>query len=143
MDSACESEHTTVETPVNRWGGRGAESQPRPRIASSSISGSQGGLEPSLLMQALSDLGKRMSALERCVADLCDVLQRGQPSGKQWYTTTELAQALKKSQFTVQERWCNDGRIECEKDPESGKWRIPGNEYQRLLGGGTLKPKRK
>ena len=32
---------------------------------------------------------------------------------------------LDKSHFTIQERWCNDGRIECEKDPTSGKWRIP------------------
>jgi hypothetical protein len=48
---------------------------------------------------------------------------------------------LGKSQYTIQERWCNDGRIECEKDPESGKWRIPGGEYRRLVGGGALKPK--
>jgi hypothetical protein len=143
MDSACESEHTAVVTPMSRWGGRGAESQPHPKIASPSISGSQGGLESRLVVQALSELGNRISALERCVAELSDVLRRGQPSGKEWYTTTELAVAMGKSQYTIQEHWCNDARIECGKDPESGKWRIPGHEYQRLVAGGALRPKRK
>lgn len=61
---------------------------------------------------------------------------------KEWYSTEELATAMKKSPFTVREHWCNAGRIECEKDPETGKWRIPGKEYSRLVNGGGLRPKR-
>lgn len=57
---------------------------------------------------------------------------------KEWYTTDELAQALGKSSFTIREKWCNAGRIECEKDDASGKWRIPGHEYRRLVNGGAL-----
>jgi predicted site-specific integrase-resolvase len=62
---------------------------------------------------------------------------------KEWYSTSELAETLDKSHYTIQERWCNEGRIECEKDPESGKWRIPGHEFRRLVGGGALKPRRR
>jgi helix-turn-helix protein len=59
---------------------------------------------------------------------------------KDWYTTDELATALNKSPFTIREKWCNAGRIECEKDSGTGKWRIPGAEYRRLVNGGALKP---
>lgn len=57
---------------------------------------------------------------------------------KEWYSTEELAEALGKSIYTIREHWCNSGRIECEKDDATGKWRIPGNEYRRLIGGGSL-----
>ena len=60
---------------------------------------------------------------------------------KEYYSTEELATALGKKPFTVREHWCNRGRIECEKD-ENGRWRIPGREYQRLVNGGGLGPKR-
>lgn len=40
------------------------------------------------------------------------------------------------TQHTVQVRWCGEGRIECEKDPDTGRWRIPGHEYDRLRRGG-------
>lgn len=59
---------------------------------------------------------------------------------KEWYTTDELAKALGKAQWTVQEKWCNRGRIDCEKDPDTGKWRIPGSEFRRLVKGGSLRP---
>lgn len=62
---------------------------------------------------------------------------------KQWYTTTELAEALNKSHFTIAERYCNSGRIECRKDPDSGKWLIPGHEFTRLVNGGALLPKKR
>ena len=57
---------------------------------------------------------------------------------KEWYSTSELAELMGVKQYTVQERWCNQGRITCEKDPESGKWRIPGQEVERLKNGGAL-----
>jgi hypothetical protein len=60
---------------------------------------------------------------------------------KDWNTTDELATALGKSPFTIRKKSCNTGRIECEKDVNTGKWRIPGPEYRRLVNGGALKPK--
>jgi hypothetical protein len=95
-----------------------------------------------ITLQAVLLLGQRFDALEAKMNDVHQVVL-GQRMEKEWYTTNELAEALNKAQYTVQERWCNDGRIECEKDPESGKWRIPGHEYRRLVGGGALTPKRR
>ena len=60
---------------------------------------------------------------------------------KEWYTSSELADAMNVSRYTVQERWCNQGRIDCEKDTDTGKWRIPGAEYRRIVDGGKLRPK--
>ncbi len=57
---------------------------------------------------------------------------------KEWYSTSELANIMGVKQYTVQECWCNQGRIECEKEPDSGKWRIPGQEVERLKNGGAL-----
>jgi hypothetical protein len=88
-----------------------------------------------LVLQAVLMLGQRLAILEAKVTDIHQVVL-AQRVEKEWYTTGELAEALGKSQYTIQERWCNDGRIECQKDPESGKWRIPGHEFRRLAGGG-------
>lgn len=85
-------------------------------------------------------IADRLAALERSVVEVRQIVT-GQHLAKEWYTTGELAEILGRSQFTVQERWCNDGRIECEKDPDSGKWRIPAHELQRLRAGGGLRPK--
>ena len=60
---------------------------------------------------------------------------------KEWYTSSQLADAMNVSRYTVQERWCNQGRIDCEKDTDTGKWRIPGAEYRRIVDGGKLRPK--
>jgi len=49
---------------------------------------------------------------------------------------TELAQVMGVTQHTVQVCWCAEGRIDCEKDPTTGHWRIPGSEYERLRRGG-------
>jgi hypothetical protein len=62
---------------------------------------------------------------------------------KDWYTTAELANALGLSQYTVQARWCAEGRIECEKDPLTNKWRISAGEYERLVRGGSPTAKKK
>ena len=100
------------------------------------------GVQPDLVLQAVLLLGQRLAALEEKVADIHQVVL-AQRIEKEWYTTTDLAQALGKSQYSIQERWCNEGRIECEKDPESGRWRIPGHEFRRLVGGGALRPRRR
>ena len=62
-------------------------------------------------------------------------------SKKSGIRPTKLPQLMNVAQYTVQERWCNQGRIECEKDPETGKWRIPGAEYRRLRNGSGLLPR--
>ena len=75
-----------------------------------------------LILQSVMLLGQRLAALEEKVGEIHQVVlaQRVQ---KEWYTTGELAEALGKSRFTVQDRWCNEGRIECEKarTPASGE----------------------
>ena len=94
------------------------------------------------VVSLLLALDRRLTAIEQAVGEVRDVLQH-QALDKEWYTTTELAEALGVTQLTVQERYCNAGRIECEKDPNSNKWRIPVAEYQRRVGGGGLRPSRK
>lgn len=59
---------------------------------------------------------------------------------KEWYSPGEVAEILGKSEFTVRERWCNSGRIECKKD--GANWLIPHHEVERLRNGGGLSPKR-
>jgi hypothetical protein len=101
-----------------------------------------GALHPDPAHSALYLISQRLTAIEQKVGEVHQVLL-AQRTEKEWYTTTDLAEAFDKCQYTIQERWCNDGRIECEKDPNSGKWRIPGAEFRRLLGGGSLKPKQR
>ena len=55
---------------------------------------------------------------------------------KDFYSTREVAELMGVTQHTVQVRWCADARIEAEKDPATGHWRIPGHEYDRLRRGG-------
>ena len=59
-----------------------------------------------LTLQAVMFLGQRLTALEEKVGEIHQVVlaQRVQ---KEWYTTAELAEALGKKQFTIQEKWCN------------------------------------
>jgi len=93
------------------------------------------------LTQAEAMILQSLSTLGRQVADMNDQLEKMKDatkadSIKDWYTTGELAQAMGVTGHTVRERWCNQGRIECEKHPGTGKWRIPGHEFERLRRGG-------
>lgn len=85
----------------------------------------------------LNLLVQRVGGIEAAVARLHEVVDRAVAPTKDWYTTTELAEALGLSQYTVQARWCAERRIECEKDPLTNKWRIPAREYDRLVRGGS------
>lgn len=87
----------------------------------------------------LAAMNRRLGQLEVSVSEISAQLQSDRLQ-KEWYSTTEAAELLNKSDFTVREKWCNQGRIECEKDPDSGKWRIPAREIERLRNGGSLKP---
>jgi hypothetical protein len=90
----------------------------------------------------LRHLVEQMETLSQAVAELrCSIRQQAIPPAKLWYTTGELAAALGRSQYTIQARWCAEGRIECTKDQTGGKWRIPAREYERLVRGGSLKAK--
>ncbi len=79
-------------------------------------------------LQHLEDLREELCDLRDSVE--CLTIQ------KDFYTTRELAQTMGVTQHTVQVRWCAEGRIDCEKDPTTGHWRIPGSEYDRLRRGG-------
>ena len=94
------------------------------------------------ILRALHHVGQRLVGLEQAVTNIQAVLQHPQVR-KEWYSTAELAELLNVSQYTVQERWCNQGRIECAKDPDTGKWRIPAHEVHRLQAGGAPKAKMK
>jgi hypothetical protein len=96
--------------------------------------------QPDLVLRSLGTIADRLGTLERIVTEVHEIIL-GQRLEKEWYTTAELAEIVGKSQYTIQERWCNEGRIECEKDPDSGKWRIPGHEFRRLRAGGSLRPR--
>jgi hypothetical protein len=95
-----------------------------------------------LLLQSLISVGERLASLEETVCEIHNIL-RDKQTEKEWYRTDEVAQILGKSDFTVREKWCNQERIEAEKDVETGKWRIPRHELQRLRNGGGLRPQNK
>jgi hypothetical protein len=90
----------------------------------------------------LTAFGTRLTTIEQAVQEVRQQLAH-QAVEKDYYTTTDLAAAMGVSVYTVTERWCNRGRIECEKDPDTNRWRIPGHEFQRLVRGGTRKAKTK
>ncbi len=83
---------------------------------------------------------ERFTVLEGKLTEIYEAVLQWKTE-KEWYTTTEVAEMMDKSQYTVQSRWCSEGRVECEKDPDTGRWRIPGQEYRRLESGGELLPK--
>ena len=86
----------------------------------------------------LNLLVQKVDDVEAAVAKLHELVESGASAAtKVWYTTGELAATLGVSQYTVQVRWCAEGRIECEKDPDTKKWRIPATEYDRLVRGGS------
>lgn len=87
-------------------------------------------------------LAERLARIEEKLADIHSILHEKKDE-KEWYRTDEVADILDKSEFTVREKWCNQGRIEAVKDEETGKWRIPAHEVKRLRNGGNLRPQRK
>jgi hypothetical protein len=98
----------------------------------------------------LGVLIERLATIERAITDRLTTIEQVmgrllQDKGvdKEWYSTSELAEVMKVSIYTVTERWCHQGRVVCEKDPHSGRWLIPGAEYRRLVKGGALRPKSK
>ena len=94
-----------------------------------------------LVQKQLSEVERRLSSLRHLpeikedVAELREAID-AMTVQKDWYTTSEVAHMAGISVHTVRVRWCAEGRIACSKDPTTGHWRIPGEEYERLRRGG-------
>ncbi|MFO0823772.1 MAG: hypothetical protein U0792_11750 [Gemmataceae bacterium] len=87
-------------------------------------------------------LSRRLSAIEEALATVLRHLREGAAEPfKEWYSTTEVATAMGVTVYTMSARWCAEGRVEAVKDRQTGKWKIPGHEYRRLVRGGGLRPK--
>lgn len=56
-----------------------------------------------LVLQAVLTLGQRLTAVEQKMEAVHSLLT-SQKVEKEWYSTSDLAEALGKSQYTVQER---------------------------------------
>ena len=93
------------------------------------------------VQKQLGDVQERLSPLAHLpklkddVAELREAVD-AMTVQKDWYTTSEVARMIGTSVHTVRVRWCAEGRIACSKDPTTGHWRIPGEEYERLRRGG-------
>jgi hypothetical protein len=98
----------------------------------------EGGEAADAVSGPLLALDRRLARIEQAIGEVRDVLL-GRAVEQEWYSSADLAEAMEVSVYTVTERWCNQGRIHAEKDPSSGKWKIPASEYRRLLAGGSLR----
>jgi hypothetical protein len=81
--------------------------------------------------------------LEKIEAMLAVLVERQQV--REWYTTEQVAELLRKAEFTVRE-WCRNGRISAEKK-ESGRgayasWAISNAEVIRIQREGLLPVRR-
>jgi len=95
------------------------------------------------VQRQLSDLNQKIAGLQDLEALPADIAELRETvhsitAQKDFYSTQEVANLMGVSLFTVQTRWCAEGRIECEKDPSTRRWRIPGEEYDRLRRGGAV-----
>ena len=89
--------------------------------------------------QVLLGMHEHLIALRDQVAQVHEVVT-AMTAEKDWYSTKEVADLMGVTAHTVQARWCAAGRIESEKDPTNGHWRIPGHEFSRLRRGGKPLP---
>ncbi|MBI1310943.1 helix-turn-helix domain-containing protein [bacterium] len=84
------------------------------------------------LQEIVERLGRIESALDQLVA---------QRTIKEYYSTSEVARIVKRSEFTVRE-WCRLGRIAADKRPcgrgRSQEWMIPHDELLRFQCEGLL-----
>lgn len=82
------------------------------------------------------ELSKRLDNIEALLASLIN-----REVSKEYYTTSEVAKLLERSEFTVRE-WCRLGRIWAEKRQcgrgRSKEWMISNVELQRIRNEGLL-----
>ena len=92
-------------------------------------------------LQVLMAMHDQLSALRDELAEVKHAIDAiGAVTHKDWYSTKEVAELMGVSRHHVTVRWCNQARITCDKDPQTGQWRIPGHEYERLRRGGRPLP---
>lgn len=94
----------------------------------------------SVVEALMARLSPRLVALERAVLAWHEELQT-QRTVKEFYTTAEVAQILRRRPYTVRE-WCRLGRIHAEK-AHSGRglddeWRVSHEELVRIQNEGLL-----
>jgi hypothetical protein len=82
------------------------------------------------------DISERLQRIETMLESLIE-----QRTAKDWYTTTEIAGILGKSEYTVRE-WCRLGRIHASKRQYARgaypEWRISHDELTRIKNEGLL-----
>jgi hypothetical protein len=82
------------------------------------------------------DLSERLERIETLLESLLE-----QRTVKEWYTTTETAKIVGKSEYTVRE-WCRLGRIHASKRQYARgaypEWRISHEELTRIKNEGLL-----
>jgi hypothetical protein len=87
-------------------------------------------------MAAELDFSERLDRIETLLQSLVE-----QKVPKDWYTTTEIARILEKSEYTVRE-WCRLGRIHASKRQYARgaypEWRISHEELTRIKNEGLL-----
>ena len=80
-----------------------------------------------------------LERLERIEVLLLEIHQDRQ--AKEWYSTAEVAEKVRRAEFTVRE-WCRNGRVRAEKERygrgRALEWRISHEELQRILNHGPL-----
>jgi hypothetical protein len=90
------------------------------------------------VIQTLNSISTKVEGLSDQLESVQDAISK-LGVAKEWYSTSEVAEMMDVTPYTVRERWCNKGRIKCEKDPENSReWRIPGHEFERLRRGGRV-----
>lgn len=81
-------------------------------------------------------IAERLDRIESTLQQLV-----AQKTVQEYYSTTDLAKIVKRSEFTVRE-WCRMGRIEADKRPcgrgRSQEWMIPHDELLRFQCEGLL-----
>ena len=75
--------------------------------------------------------GTRSLVLEELTVNFSEIAR-----SQEWYSPAEVTELMRVTRHPVQERWCSQGKIACEKDRGTEKWRIPGHETERLWRGG-------
>jgi excisionase family DNA binding protein len=88
------------------------------------------------IVVALAHLSERIAGLEVSIGRLLK-----QQTIKDFYTTQQVAELLRKKEYTVRE-WCRLGRIAAKKLPggrgNEGEWRISNEELVRYQSEGLL-----
>ena len=83
--------------------------------------------------------------LEQMLSLLTILVERGAPVAvKEWFSTKEAAEILKRSCFTVRE-WCRLGRVNAEKRTcgrgTDSEWMLSADEIERIRNYGLLPAK--